>query len=158
MLKKLKSVFRDTTVRSRRMINFDPMPGKDQNKGIASEVFFRTARSGGSGGQHVNKVETKAEAWWHIGTSALYTPEEKTRIAVKLKNRINKDGYLIISSTQTRSQAENKQIALQKMYELILQAVTVPKKRKPTKPSKGVIEKRREAKRRMSEKKQQRRW
>ncbi len=158
MLKKLKSVFKDATVRSRRMINFDPMPGKDQNKGIASEVFFRTARSGGSGGQHVNKVETKAEAWWHIGTSALYTPEEKARIAVKLKNRINKDGYLIISSTQTRSQAENKQIALQKMYELILQAVTVPKKRKPTKPSKAVIEKRRKVKRQLSEKKQQRRW
>ncbi len=133
------------------------MPGNNHNKDITSEVFFTTARSGGKGGQHVNKVETKAEVWWNVIASVLYTPEEKERIRTKLKNRINKDGFLVVTCTETRSQAENKEIALRKMQELILQATTVPKKRKPTKPSKAVIEKRKDAKRRVSEKKQWRR-
>ena len=126
-------------------------------KDIASEVFFRTARSGGKGGQNVNKVETMAEAWWHVANSHLFSAEEKELIFVKLANRINKDGFLIVKSSETRSQLENKQIALQKMKDLVAQSLVRPKKRKPTKPSRAAKEARLDSKKRESQKKKMRR-
>ena len=124
---------------------------------LTSEVFFKTARSGGKGGQNVNKVETMAEAWWHVDGSIAVTPEEKGWINDKLKNRINKEGYLIVKSSETRSQLENKNIALSKLQALVTQALVRPRKRKPTRPSKAAKEKRLETKRKESEKKQMRR-
>ena len=121
---------------------------------LTSEVFFKTARSGGKGGQNVNKVETMAEAWWHVDGSIAVTPEEKGWINDKLKNRINKEGYLIVKSSETRSQLENKNIALSKLQALVTQALVRPRKRKPTRPSKAAKEKRLETKRKESEKKQ----
>ena len=96
---------------------------------LTSEVFFKTARSGGKGGQNVNKVETMAEAWWHVDGSIAVTPEEKGWINDKLKNRINKEGYLIVKSSETRSQLENKNIALSKLQALVTQALVRPRKR-----------------------------
>jgi ribosome-associated protein len=98
-----------------------------------------------------------AEAWWHIDASHLVTQEEKEWIKDKLKNRINKDGYLIVKSGETRSQLENKQVALQKLHDLVTLATTRPKKRRATRPSKAIKEKRLKSKRRDSEKKQMRR-
>jgi ribosome-associated protein len=124
---------------------------------FSSEVFFKTARSGGKGGQNVNKVETAAEALWMVSSSAVFTDEEKALIHSKLENRINKEGYLIVKSTETRSQLENKQIALKKMLDIVNKSIIVPKKRKPSKIPKGVKEKRLDSKRKDSEKKQMRR-
>ena len=95
---------------------------------IASEVFYKTARSGGKGGQNVNKVETMAEAWWQVDGSEAVTDKEKERIKDKLQNRINKDGYLIVKCSETRSQLENKQIALAKLLELVAKSIIKPKK------------------------------
>lgn len=124
---------------------------------FSSEVFYRTARSGGKGGQNVNKVETMAEAWWRVSNSHQFTPEEKELITAKLANRINKDGYLIVKASETRSQLENKQIALEKMVALVSQSLVVPKKRKATRPSKAARERRLTCKRQASERKQLRR-
>ena len=97
------------------------------------------------------------EAWWQVMASRLFSEEDKARIADKLQNRINKDGYLQVRSSESRSQLENKQIALKKMEELVAQSLVRPKPRKPSRPSKGAIERRLDTKRRDSEKKQLRR-
>lgn len=124
---------------------------------FSSEIFFKTARSGGSGGQNVNKVETMAEALWLVTESRFFTEEEKALIEEKLKNKINKEGYLSAKSSETRSQLENKLIAQNKLEDLVVKSLIKPKKRKPTKPSKEAKEKRLESKKRESLKKEMRR-
>ncbi|MBA3828669.1 MAG: aminoacyl-tRNA hydrolase [Taibaiella sp.] len=126
-------------------------------KDFSSEIFFRTTRSGGKGGQNVNKVETRAEAWWLPAESIFFTPEQKELIQNKLASRINKDGYLLVKSSYTRSQLENKQIAQERMNELVAQSLIKPKKRIATKPSKAARERRLESKQIDSYKKQMRR-
>ena len=126
-------------------------------KDFSSEVSYKTSRSGGKGGQHVNKVETAVEVWWNVDASAMFTPQEKIWILDKLSNRVNKDSYLIVKCSETRSQAENKEIALKKMVHLVEKAITRPKKRKLTKIPNAAKEKRLESKRYKSLKKQLRR-
>ena len=124
---------------------------------FSSEISFKTARSGGKGGQNVNKVETMAEALWHVANSRFFTDEEKELIQSKLEKKINKEGQLAVRSSEARSQIENKAIAQSKMEQLVAKSLIKPKKRKPTKISKAVKEKRLDSKKKESLKKEMRR-
>jgi ribosome-associated protein len=109
---------------------------------ILKELTFKTSRSGGKGGQHVNKVSTKVELNFDLRLTSLFTEEEKIRLFQKLSNRINSEGILQVITEEERSQLQNKERSVQKLLVLLKTALFLPKIRKPSKPKRSAIEKR----------------
>lgn len=123
-----------------------------RNESIATDMLlpfvqFQTSRSGGAGGQHVNKVETKVTLLFDISAATIFSEEEKARIRQRLSARLDADGRLQVVSQETRSQLRNKELALGKLVDLLSAALKTTKPRRATKPSKAAVQKRLDAKR-----------
>jgi ribosome-associated protein len=110
-------------------------PEELKERKLENEFVYSTSRSGGPGGQNVNKVSTKVELRFSLVLTLQFSIEEKELLYTKLKNRINNEGELIIVSQSERTQLMNKTVVTEKFYSLVSKALTQQKKRRSTRPT-----------------------
>jgi ribosome-associated protein len=122
-----------------------------------SELRFKASRSGGPGGQHVNTSSSRIEVVWNVAESEVLTEAERGRLLTKLATRLDSFGQLRVVSQEERSQLRNRQAATERLADVVARALVVPKRRKPTKPTRASKERRLEAKRKQGQKKRERR-
>jgi ribosome-associated protein len=122
-----------------------------------SELDVRVSRSSGAGGQHVNKTSSRVEIFWNIATSRALTEDQRSRLQSKLASRLTGEGSIRIVASDMRSQIRNRDLAEERLAETVRRALVVPRKRKPTRPTRAAKEARLESKKRQSDKKRNRR-
>ena len=120
---------------------------------LTKELSFKAVRSGGAGGQHVNKVSSKIELTFDIENSKILKEEQKILLLKNLSSRLTKENVLILFCDESRSQHKNKEIVIERFLKIIKNGLTIPKRRKPTKVSKSAIRKRLEKKKKLAFKK-----
>ena len=122
-----------------------------------AELQYRATRAGGAGGQHVNTSSTRIELLWNVATSQALDEEARARVSTKLASRLDAEGNVRVVSSARRSQAQNREAAEARLAELVRGALVVPRRRKPTRPTRAAKEARLGEKRKRSETKRQRR-
>jgi ribosome-associated protein len=123
------------------------------NLDFNKELNFKTSRSSGKGGQHVNKVETRVELFFDVKNSEVLSERQKELALEQLKNRISNEGIFQLANETARSQKRNKEIVVKRFYKMINEAITPKVKRKITRIPRSVIRHQKAAKRKNSEKK-----
>lgn len=113
---------------------------------LRNELIFKAVRSGGAGGQHVNKVSTKVVLYFNLEKSNAFDVETQSILLEKLQSKISQEGFIVLSSDETRSQFKNKELVWQKLVALLQNQLKINKPRKETKIPRSVIEKRLKAK------------
>ena len=122
-----------------------------------TELDVRVSRASGAGGQHVNKTSSRVEIFWNVLGSRALSEEQRNRLREKLASRLTSDGSVRVVASDMRSQSRNRELAEERLAELVRRALVVPKKRRATKPTKAAKEARLESKKRHSTKKAERR-
>jgi ribosome-associated protein len=122
-----------------------------------NELDVRVSRSSGAGGQHVNKTSSRVEIFWNIALSSALTEEQRARLQDKLASRLTTGGSVRVVASDMRSQTRNRELAEERLADLVRRALIVPRKRKPTKPTRAAKEARLESKKRQATKKRERR-
>lgn len=135
-------------------MNRDGSPGggapRPKSRIPLHEIEIRTSHSSGPGGQNVNKLETRVEARWNVDESGALTPVERARVKAALRSRITAQGLLRVTSQRHRSQARNREAAIERLRTLVAEALRPRKRRRPTAPTPGSEEARLREKRRRS--------
>ncbi len=115
-----------------------------------NEIEITTSRAGGPGGQHINKTDTRITARWNVRATNVLDDQQKERVLHKLQNQLTSDGDIVIHNSTSRSQQQNKKMALKQLSFMVRQALHVPKKRMATKISRSIKESRLYAKKHRS--------
>ena len=121
-----------------------------------SELDIRVSRSSGAGGQHVNKTSSRVEIFWNVLESRALDDAQRSRLREKLAARLTSDGSIRVVASDMRSQSRNRELAEERLADLVRRALIIPKKRRATKPSRAAKEARLESKKRHSTKKAER--
>lgn len=121
-----------------------------------SELDVRVSRSSGAGGQHVNKTSSRVEIFWNISSSRAVSDEERARLLSKLGSKLTTEGSIRVVASDMRSQSRNRELAEERLAELVRRALVIPRKRRPTRPTRASKEARLDEKKRQSSKKRDR--
>jgi ribosome-associated protein len=132
------------------------LPVNDSLSIPRSELDVRVSRASGAGGQHVNKTSSRVEIFWKIPASRAVTDEQRARLLDKLASKLTTEGSVRVVASDMRSQSRNRDLAEERLADLVRRALVVPRKRRPTKPTRAAKEARLESKKRHSSKKRNR--
>jgi len=121
-----------------------------------NELDVRVSRSSGAGGQHVNKTSSRVEIFWNVRGSRALTEEQRARLLERLASRLTTEGSIRVVASDMRSQSRNRDIAEERLADMVRRALLIPKKRRPTRPTRASKEARLEGKKRRSHTKRER--